>query len=134
MAELIGDLRDLLPAGDDGTKWARFLASTIQRVHHMKPDKWGLTPLPKLLRLNFGMIEVVTMSPEEAIVIVDYRALREPDNLIDAGILYTDEESPEIGVFRSVPGAAACIVWDADYGERLDDRADRCRARRTTHC
>jgi hypothetical protein len=120
MAELSVPIRDLLPRGKAGLSWAKTLANSLVRAHALAPNGWGLSPVSGLLRLNLGMIEVLTVSPVETRLIVDIRGLRSRSQLLEAGLLEEYEPLPERGVFKSVRGSAVCYAWDADNGSLLD--------------
>ncbi len=104
-------LKDYLPSGPTGVLALNRLAASIDKANSLSADRWGLSLLRTLIRLNLGMIEVVTLSPDELRLVLDWGSV--PDELpdVDAMLFVVgSEDDPFEGVYPSVPGSAICEI------------------------
>ena len=64
MAKTPVSVSKFLPPNDAGRTALERLAATFRAANEIAPDRGGLSVLPKMLRLNFGKIEVLTVDPD----------------------------------------------------------------------
>jgi hypothetical protein len=75
-------LERLLPEERARRAAVSFLAKSVALADQAHPGRWGVSLLPRAIRLNVGMIEVFSIRPDELVVIVDKETL--PRGLLEA--------------------------------------------------
>ena len=96
----------LLPDENSRRTCLEFLANSIHKANQLVPARWGITLYDSALLLNCGMIEIITILPDQIHVILDIDSLPElpPDQ---AEIRKTRDGSTK-GFYPSVRGSIAC--------------------------
>lgn len=83
-----------------------FLAGAIQHAHSLRPDRWGVTLQPRLVRLNVGKIE--TMVLYRNLVRMVFHAGNLPAGLGNtAGISWSEDGKT---IYGSVAGSCLCHI------------------------
>ena len=102
-AVLIGRL---LPVETKRRECLNIVADSIELAYRQTPDRWGLTLRPGILRLNVGMIEVLTIKTNVFHCVVDHALV--PERLrTDPTVTYSVwRADPDRGTYESVPGSA----------------------------
>lgn len=96
----------LLPDEKIRRQCLEFMANSIHTANRLAPDRWGITLQDDFVRLNCGMIEIITIAPDQFHLIIDVDSLPElpPDQ---AEIRKTYNGSTK-GFYPSVRGSVAC--------------------------
>ncbi len=96
----------LLPDEKIKQQCLEFLANSIHTANRLAPDHWGITLQDDFVRLNCGMIEIITIAPDRFHSIIDVDSLPElpPDQ---AEIRKTYNGSTK-GFYPSVRGSVTC--------------------------
>ena len=96
----------LLPDEKIRRKCLEFMANSIHAANRLAPERWGITLQDDFVRLNCGMIEIITIAPDQFHLIIDVDSLPElpPDQ---AEIRKTYNGSTK-GFYPSVRGSVAC--------------------------
>lgn len=94
------------------------LADTIDIAHQCGPGSWTVAfPVPGLLRMNVGKIEVCVFRHSELYLVLDAEALSPADWAVVEGAL---SDLPEAGPqYRSAPFARGCTLSLHSLAERL---------------
>lgn len=100
----------LLPEGNAGKLIAGFLASTLLSAHAAAPSGWGLTSRSKLVRLNVGSAEALSLASGELNICVLRSTL--PAEILRHPSLYLHEpdDGPDADVYPSVHGSQLLVV------------------------
>lgn len=98
-----------LPSGAPRDAVVRRLRDSIELATVKAPVKWGLSVLREGLRLNVGMIEVMTVTPEWIrLLVVHSRVPRECDE--DEELFVLRSPQPNEGVYPSVSQSAVVAI------------------------
>lgn len=96
----------LVPVATERRECLALVADSIAMAGRHTPDRWGLTLRRGMLRLNVGMIEVLTIKPNIFHWVVDYE--RVPAH-VRADLTVTFRvwrADPDRGTYESVPGSS----------------------------
>lgn len=113
-----------LPPHDAGRIALSRLAATIHAANEVSPARWGLSVLPKMLRVNLGKIEVFTVDTESVRLLVDYSELQNAAPKWKGRFLYYAEPEPEAGYYASVAGSVICVIDTSACPDLVDCLAD----------
>jgi hypothetical protein len=95
MTDSTKTVADYLPPGAAGSLVLRALAASVDKADELAPDRWGLSRRDRLLRLNLGMIEVMTVEPDEVRLLVAAECM--PDHVPDADATKCQHRSGAFG-------------------------------------
>jgi hypothetical protein len=106
--EVKATLDYLFPDPEICTVCVNALADSIVAADAAGPDGWGITLTENMIRLNVGMIEVLTLHPDWIHIVLDSQRFPEAVRS-DSEVELAFERSPgRKGVFSSVPVSVSC--------------------------
>ncbi len=103
----------LLPDEKIRRQCLEFLANSVKEANRLADDKWGITLFANCVRLNLGRIEVLSIRQDGLIeVTADSESLPDFPPELNVEVHKPTGNEPSDGVFKTVPGSAACFFFE----------------------
>jgi hypothetical protein len=108
----------LFPDVEDRKASVDALADSVAAAAAAAPASWGVTLKEDLVRLNVGLIEVLSLHPDWIHIILDSRCFPEAVRGYSEVELSFERSPGQKGVFRSVPVSVFC-AFPAELASQL---------------
>lgn len=114
---------DCLPSGDARSVAAKRLHGSIEHAKVVAPARWGMSVRDGFLRLNVGMIEVMTVAPTDVRLLVLSPTTPATIRRDQRVLVQESTPDPNAGIYRSVYQSAVVVIPSShpDFGAILTD-------------